>query len=300
MDSVAPILGVLTATGIYISPFQQIYRLFVSKNVPSVQVLATLNPISFAMMPCNALAWTMYGLLPILRNPYLFWSNVIGCLIGMFYFITVFHQFSLYRCAGSVGGISAAVPSKLFQTTARTMVILFMSGLSLILFASFAAFIQIPNSGVDGADQISKQIMGWCCILILVIFYAAPMSTLFQVLKSRDASVFSLPLLIASVINACLWTFYGYFGLSEPDPYIWCPNLVGVLVSLVQFACKFAFRNSIPFSNPYGEVEGGQQSSVIGDNDQFAGDDDEKLSDPYQLSPTNSVKVKQSPRQGAM
>lgn len=74
--------------------------------------------------------------------------------------------------------------------------------------------------------------MGLCSIAILVVFYAAPLSALMKVIKSRDASLFNTPLLIASFINACLWTYYGYFGLQNPDVYIWGPNSVGVFVSI--------------------------------------------------------------------
>lgn len=40
-------------------------------------------------MPCNALVWILYSILPAMRNPYIFFGNCFGWVLSMFYLLVV-------------------------------------------------------------------------------------------------------------------------------------------------------------------------------------------------------------------
>lgn len=120
------------------------------------------------------------------------------------------------------------------------MLVLFMTGQVVIMMSAYVANIVLAADPLAG-----KLVMGTASIVILIMFYAAPMSQLMQVVQSRNAASFAWPLLLACMINALLWTGYGYYGLASPDPFVWCPNAVGVLVSVIQCACKLYYPSLV-------------------------------------------------------
>jgi uncharacterized protein with PQ loop repeat len=80
-------------------------------------------------------------------------------------------------------------------------------------------------------------------ILILVFYFLAPLSTLWQVIRQRDSSSLVLPLSVMVIINGSLWSTYGIVALN--DPFVWAPNVFGATLGVVQVFLKL----TIP-SNP--------------------------------------------------
>ena len=65
-----------------------------------------------------------------------------------------------------------------------------------------------------------------------VMFYVAPLTTLAQVVRTRDSSSLHPPLCVMNLINGTTWGSYGYFAIS--DPYLAAPNGIGALLGIVQ------------------------------------------------------------------
>ena len=64
------------------------------------------------------------------------------------------------------------------------------------------------------------------------MFYVAPLTTLAQVVRTRDSSSLHPPLCVMNLINGTTWGSYGYFAIS--DPYLAAPNGIGALLGIVQ------------------------------------------------------------------
>mmetsp|Transcript_12864 Transcript_12864/g.39481 ORF Transcript_12864/g.39481 Transcript_12864/m.39481 type:complete len:137 (-) Transcript_12864:22-432(-) len=62
-----------------------------------------------------------------------------------------------------------------------------------------------------------------------------------QVVRSRDASSISGPLVLVNAGNGLLWTVY---GAAVEDALVWAPNLAGVALAAAQLALKLAFRGA--------------------------------------------------------
>ncbi|KAH6579315.1 hypothetical protein BASA60_003329 [Batrachochytrium salamandrivorans] len=84
-------------------------------------------------------------------------------------------------------------------------------------------------------------------ILMNHILPALPLSDLANVIRSRDASTINPVLAFCSLLNGSLWTGYG-FAIS--DPFVWGPNIVGVVLTLVQLGLIVVFRGNKPVATP--------------------------------------------------
>lgn len=72
-----------------------------------------------------------------------------------------------------------------------------------------------------------RLLWGYTANAILLIYYAAPLSTILEVLRTKSSSTLHWPLVLMNTINGALWLAY---GLAIHDYFIWVPNGVGVAV----------------------------------------------------------------------
>jgi uncharacterized protein with PQ loop repeat len=54
---------------------------------------------------------------------------------------------------------------------------------------------------------------GFTCNAITIAYYGAPLSTMFQVIRSRSSSSIYLPMCIANLVNTLLWIGYGFVSI---------------------------------------------------------------------------------------
>ena len=113
------------------------------------------------------------------------------------------------------------------ETLVMTMVILWASVIGLVSFsADWLSF------------SIRQMIVGGLVNLILVFFYAAPLSTLALVIRTQSSASIHIWLMLANTANS---TFYTAYGLAITDPYVWAPCAVGVVFGMIQMALCIVF-----------------------------------------------------------
>jgi hypothetical protein len=103
----------------------------------------------------------------------------------------------------------------------------------------------------------AEHFLGGCCTTAAIAFYAMPLSSAMEVVRSRSAASLSLPLCCASLANASAW---GLYGLSQGDAAIIAPNVLGVGCSLMQLVLIQRFRDTSP-----AEAEGGDDEARSSD-----------------------------------
>ncbi|KXS17721.1 hypothetical protein M427DRAFT_54321 [Gonapodya prolifera JEL478] len=207
-ETLAPLLGVVTATLIFLAPLSDVRQIALTGE------LADFNPIPLGFIVTNALSWILYSLL--VRNFYIFWSNVSGFCLGLYYIVS------------ALGARDVPASARSLVTT------VFTAGPFLILIGFHVAFLVVNPDDPDKARSLG----GWICVAALLAFYTSPLSTLHHVLLTRDASSFSYPLSLACVLNGALWTVY---GLVIGDGFVWAPNAVGAVVGVVQVGLLVVF-----------------------------------------------------------
>ena len=212
MEKIFPTIGVITSTLIYLSPYDSVKEL---KSNP--QLLQDHNVLPYPMIANNALVWLLYSLL--VKDPFIFWSNIFGFIAGIYYSLNV-------HTVASLGN---------YGVKAKRLLQVWISGLAICWSGAYYAFLAVYTD-IDAAVNG----MGITAIILLIMFYTSPLASFMQVIKTKDASLFSYSLSVTCGINSIVWVTYGWM---KDDIYIWGPNLVGLVVAMIQILCKVIYGN---------------------------------------------------------
>ena len=77
-----------------------------------------------------------------------------------------------------------------------------------------------------------EQIVGYVVNANLCFFYAAPLTTMVQVCRTRDAASIHVRTTAMTMLNSFFWLAYGLWGVH--DPFIYVPNCAGFALGGVQ------------------------------------------------------------------
>ena len=180
--------------------------------------LGAMNPVPYPTQAANSIAWIAYSYVIVPTNKsgsaLLFWCNEIGFLMGIFF------SLSLYGLA---------------RTKTRDRILAQMLFYALI----------IPLIGAVGllselSQNQPKLMWGFTANGILLLYYAAPLSTIVSVVKTKSAKSINLPLACAQCVNGLLWLGY---GLAVSDLFIWIPNAVGACTGALLIFLLFIYRS---------------------------------------------------------
>lgn len=86
----------------------------------------------------------------------------------------------------------------------------------------------------------AAQLIGLLCDFFSICYYAAPLSSMAEVVRKRDASSLYLPAILVNCVNASLWMLYGIFSVGSVILY--GPSMLGLLLSLVQVVLVFVYH----------------------------------------------------------
>ena len=202
--TVVPACGAVLANGMFLASWPAVAQARTSKQ------LGALNPLPFAFTFANCVGWLHYGF--VCRNHYVFWSNALGCVLGLLYTTTALKL----GCPDVVERVA-------------------VGGLVIHIGAAYVTGLRLASPAKR------KLCAGLVANFILLCYYAAPLSTVAAVVRSRDASSISGPLVLVNAGNGLLWTVY---GAAVEDALVWAPNLAGVALAAAQLALKLAFRGA--------------------------------------------------------
>ena len=153
------------------------------------------------------LSWSLYGVYK--QDYFLFFSNSQGIVLGCWFTMSALPL------------ADAAVRRSLERAFTTVIVVL--------ILCAFVSGYVLHAATAD--DCRAERFIGVCCTSASIAFYAMPLSTAYEVVKSRSAASLSLPLCCASLANASAW---GLYGLSLGDWAIMTPNIPGVACALLQ------------------------------------------------------------------
>jgi solute carrier family 50 protein (sugar transporter) len=103
------------------------------------------------------------------------------------------------------------------------------------LVASLVATITFGGI-VYGGNEVAT--MGIFANVIVFVVFSSPLSTLAMVVREKNSASINRPFGIVQVLNCLTWTFYSLF---IADWYLFVPNLVGLVLGLVQCALMLIF-----------------------------------------------------------
>lgn len=213
-ETICPLFGMVTAYFIFLSPFKEIQ--FLRKK----SCECNINPIPCIMVFCNCLSQILYSY--TIHNHWNYWPNFGGIIIGLYYVVVVY---------------SSKLKNK--EWTISTITLLGFTLLNII--GGALAFILF-----DDNYEAAKLSMGIICIIILCGIYISPLTTMIEIIRTKDSSSISFIMTVALFINGIFWTAYGIF---YNDFFIWFPNALGIGSSVIQFIFFFIFPRKQKNSN---------------------------------------------------
>nr|QHT64215.1 sugar efflux transporter 15 [Litchi chinensis] len=192
------VLGNIISFFVFLAPVPTFYRIFKKKSTESFQSIPYLVALFSSML------WTYYAL--IKGDAFLLITiNSFGCIIETIYIV-------IFLVYATIDKRNSAL--KIF--------------LSMNLGA-FSLILVITHFVLKGNQQI--VVLGWICVGFSVSVFAAPLSIMALVIKTKSVEFMPFTLSFFLTMSAVMW--FGY-GLLLKDICIALPNVIGFLLGLVQ------------------------------------------------------------------
>ncbi|KAK6930763.1 SWEET sugar transporter [Dillenia turbinata] len=174
------------------------YQIYVKKSSEGYESLPYIVALFSAML------WLYYGMLKSFDNTIVI-INSVGCVIETFY-ITLYIIFA--------------------SRNARILTLKLLSFLNLGLFTLIIIIIQLLVK-----HSKSLEALGWICAIFSVSVFAAPLSIMFKVIRTKSIKFMPFTLSFFLTLCAIAWLFY---GLLVNDWYIAVPNMLGLIFGVAQ------------------------------------------------------------------
>jgi solute carrier family 50 protein (sugar transporter) len=210
LNVVAPVIGLTLANVMFFSGVPAMLR---CKREGS---LGDMNPGPFPVVLANCVGWMGYSLL--IHDYFLFFGNAPASMVGMYFTLVGY-------------GLSAPA-----SETRRTMERLVMGLMGATLAVVFYLGMVAVDTGATAGDK--RSVMGVFCNFVLLLYYAVPLSTIREVLETRDSRSLFAPMAAANTANGLAWFCY---GIALNDAYLMAPNGIGAALGITQLALIRAY-----------------------------------------------------------
>lgn len=189
----------IVSTFLCCAPFPTIQKITKEKSIGNLPLLP------YSSLVVNAFLWLMYGLL---KNEYKVWApNAFGFVMGLYYC----RQFRLYtpkNAKNLPGTMSQHIQGVIFMLTSALLVVGSMS------------------------RKLSANVIGKLGVLVCIILFGSPLSTLKTVIMTKNASSIPAPFTLTCLLNCFLWSVFGLFEVGDFNIYF--PNLLGLGSAIAQ------------------------------------------------------------------
>lgn len=201
------LLGNLISFVVFLAPIPTFVRICRKKTTEGFQSL----PYVVALF--SAMIWLYYASLKsdVLL---LITINSFGCFIEMIYI-------SLYV---------AYAPKQARIATLRILL--------LFNFGGFCSILLLSHFFVEGSNRV--KVLGWVCVIFSVSVFAAPLSIMRIVIRTKSVEFMPFTLSFFLTLSAITWLVY---GVLQKDYYIAIPNIVGFIFGVLQMVLYVIYKN---------------------------------------------------------
>ncbi|KAK2359238.1 hypothetical protein P8452_63500 [Trifolium repens] len=200
-------LGNVISFMVFLAPMTTFYRIYKKKSTEGFQSLPYLVALFSSML------WLYYAL--VKKDEFLLITiNSFGCVIELIYIIL----YIIYA-----------------TKDARKLTIKLLLAMNI---GSFGLILLVTNFAVHGPIRV--EVLGWICVSISVSVFAAPLTIVAQVVRTKSVEFMPFNLSFTLTLSAIMW--FGY-GLFLKDICIALPNVLGFALGLVQMILYCIYRN---------------------------------------------------------
>ncbi|XVF11468.1 hypothetical protein REPUB_Repub08aG0030400 [Reevesia pubescens] len=191
---------------VYLAPLPTFVRVYRKKSTEGFQ------SIPYVVSLISAVLWIYYSTLK--SNAYLLMTiNSIGCVVEIIYIIV----FIIYA------------PKKTRILTLKLLLLSNFGGLLLIFL--------LTHFFSKGTTRI--HIVGWFCVVLSSGVFAAPLSIMRLVIRTKSVEFMPFTLSFFLTLSGIMWLVY---GLLLKDFYISLPNIVGVVLGIIQMVLYVVYK----------------------------------------------------------
>ncbi|XP_042476318.1 bidirectional sugar transporter N3-like [Macadamia integrifolia] len=202
------LLGNIFSFMVFLAPLPTFYRVYKKKSTEEYQSL----PYVVALL--SSMLWIYYASLK--PNAYfLITVNSIGCILESLYTVT----YMVYA------------PKKQRIMTVKLLVWMNLGFYSLIFLLTFFL--------LKGSNRV--QFLGWACDVFSVGVFAAPLSAVRLVIRTKSVQFMPFSLSLLLTISAIMWFSY---GVLLKDLHIALPNILGFIMGVIQMVLYAMYKDS--------------------------------------------------------
>ncbi|XP_038709404.1 uncharacterized protein LOC120004207 [Tripterygium wilfordii] len=200
------LLGNMISFLVYLAPVPTFVRVVKKKSTEGFQSYPYMVSLISAMI------WIYYASLK--SNEYLLITiNSFGCVTETIY-IAIFIAYA---------------PKQVKMPTLRLVILLNFGGFCLILLVS--------HYFLKGAKRL--EVLGWLCDAFAVGVFAAPLSIMRVVIRTKSVEFMPVYLSLFLTVSAIAWLLY---GILSKDFYIAGPNVIGVILGAAQIVVYVIYK----------------------------------------------------------
>nr|UJT76405.1 bidirectional sugar transporter SWEET14a [Hemerocallis fulva] len=201
------LLGNLISFMVYLAPIPTFHRIYKKKSTEGFQ------SVPYVVALFSAMLWIYYAF--IKSNEYLLITiNSLGIVIETVYII----MFIVYA------------PKKAKVYTAKIIMGLNVGLFSLIVLSTLLL--------TKGAHR--QKLLGWMCVGFAVSVFAAPLSIIRQVIRTKSVEFMPFSLSFFLTLSAIVWFSY---GLLIKDIYVAIPNILGFSFGVIQMILYIIYKD---------------------------------------------------------
>jgi len=248
LEYICPGIGVILANAVFSAPVCSLQKALKAAS------LGDINPLPWVFMTGNCMGWVAYSILT--SDLFVFAANAPGAILSLWlnFGVIKLEYVKRYRYE-SVPVLSKGVeniqneesdeifsidsslerkkkenPNELHELSSQEKMF--------IIVVTFWVFVFWVVSFCPLNDDEKQIVIGVIVNLNLIVFYAAPLSTIMTVISTKNAASIHTKLMTTCLFNAVFWLAYGF---AITDPIIIIPNCLGLIFGIIQVLLWFWF-----------------------------------------------------------
>ncbi|XP_065875897.1 bidirectional sugar transporter N3 [Euphorbia lathyris] len=203
------LLGNVISFLVYLAPMPTFLRIFRKKSTEG------FHSVPYLVALFSSMLWLYYAMLK--KDAFLLVTiNSFGCVIETIYII----MYIVYATKET-----------------RVSTFKFLGLMNMGLFSFILLFINF----VMKAGSVRVQVLGWICVAVSVSVFAAPLSIVAQVIRTRSVEFMPFNLSLFLTLSAITWFAY---GLASKDLCVALPNVIGFILGMLQMMLHAIFRKA--------------------------------------------------------